>query len=440
MIDTRKQITSIYKWFQTAFLQHTIQQERSQSLTSVLLGGVAASTVAAIVARLLSIVAQVLIARHLGVLLYGRYGTLIATLSLLASLLGLGLDTWLLQEGGRNPGGLSQNLWQVLLLKAIGAIALLALLILAWSNQVTSMLALAVGALGVICDSFTQTGYAVLRAVKRNGKVAIFQIVSSLLVVALLLSTMYRVPPSVLLTIAVQSVCSFAILIALMAQVWRQTNMTDRRFDLVRVIKEAWLFVTADILSNIYSQAGVVILGSAVGDAAVGIFRPALNAIAATYMIPNIIFAVGLPLLSNPSQSRASRSSLIKMMSAAAALYGLTMLIVFWFGGHLLIRTLYGSAFDDVLPILKLICFVPLLKAGSFVASAVLIAYRQQRLRVLLQIGAVALSIGGGLALIPAYGIIGAVWLHIAVEALLFVLYLLGALVVTRQSYERLTH
>src|SRR5262245_29278562 len=204
MIEARKQITSIvYKWFQTAFTRRTIEQERSQPLTSVLLGGVAASTVAAIVARLLSIIAQVLIARHLGVLLYGRYGTLIATLSLLASLLGLGLDTWLLQEGGRNPGGLSQNLWQVLLLKAIGAIALLALLILAWSNQVTSMLALAVGALGVICDSFIQTGYAVLRSIKRNGKVAIFQIVSPLLVVALLLLTIYSAPPSVLLTLSV---------------------------------------------------------------------------------------------------------------------------------------------------------------------------------------------------------------------------------------------
>src|SRR5215211_6177865 len=105
MIDARKQVASfLYKWFEAAFARRTAQQNRSQPLTGVLLGGVAASTIAAVIARLLSTVAQVVIARHLVVLLYGQYGTLVATLSLLASLLGLGLYTWLLQEGGRNPG------------------------------------------------------------------------------------------------------------------------------------------------------------------------------------------------------------------------------------------------------------------------------------------------------------------------------------------------
>ena len=58
----------------------------------------------------------------------------------------------------------------------------------------------------------------------------------------------------------------------------------------------------------------------------------------------------------------------------------------------------------------------------------------QQRLRVLLQVLTVAVSVTAGLLIIPAYGVAGAAWLYVGIELLLCGLYGLGAWFVTRRG------
>lgn len=416
----------MYKRLGAYYMRHIARRDVSlPSLINILIKGVVDSALGTFFARVLTMVAGIVIARHLGVLLYGEYVTLMATLALMAGLLGMGMDTWLLREGGRNPTTLLRNAQQVLILKFGGAFVLLLLLTLA-SSRATLSWPLLLGVVGVIFDSFAQTGYAVLRATQRNRHVAVFQTLSALLLL-LALWAMYGSSPSVLLLMIVQAACSVLIAAFIAVNVWRIWNTVEGSFDLLAVVKGAWLFVLADILSNIYTQSNVAILGSTVGPAAAGAFRPALNTISATFILPLLVFYVGLPMLSAPDLTRQSRRSLISVMALGSALYGLLVMFGIWVAGETFIHLVYGRQFDAALPFLMIMSVVPLVKAGSFVCVAVMLAQNSQGLRVLLQSIVVVVSVVGGLTLLPVYGAFGAAWLYVAVEVLLFALYFLGA-------------
>jgi O-antigen/teichoic acid export membrane protein len=403
-------------------------------LVRTLIAGVTAAVSGLFLSRLLNTVANVLIVRRLGVTLYGEYASLMVSLGLLASLLGLGLDTWLLQEGGRDPANLARSMRQVLAIKTITAAILLAVLAVVWSNQIVEGPAFVIGALSIIFDSFSQTGYSALRARRRNTQVAVFQAATPLLLL-LVLFTLQRSALNVLLLVSIQAACSLTIALLVLTRVWPLRALSaPANLDLLGAIRKGWLFVASEGLSNIYARSGIAILGATAGAAAVGIFNPAVNLVQLTYMVPNLLFVVGLPLLMAPDTSPREYWRVIRVMLAGALAYGLGAGIVMWFFGGSLIRILYGSEFAPVLPLIQTMSLMPLLKACSFVWVAIMLAHLEQRLRVIVQALTVLVSLPAGLLIVPAAGAEGAAWLYVGIEALLCALYGLGAWWVTRRG------
>lgn len=406
----------------------------SRSLVRTLIAGVTAAVSGLFLARLLSALAGVLMVRKMGVALYGEYASLMVSLSLFASLLGLGFDTWLLQEGGRDPENLARSMRQVLAIKSIAAVLLLAVLALVWSNQIVQGAAFVVGALGIIFDGFAQTGYSALRARRRNTQVAIFQTVTPLLLLVVLF-TLQRSALNVLLLVGIQAACSLALALVVLTRVWPLRALSaPASLDLLGTVRKGWLFVAAEGLSNIYARAGIAILSAAAGTAAVGIFSPAINLIQLTYMVPNLLFVVALPLLMAPDTTRREYWRVIRVMLAGSLLYGLAAAVVLWFFGGALIRIVYTAEFADAVPLVKMMSLMPLLKACSFVWVAIMLAHLQQRLRVIFQALTVLVSLPLGLLIVPATGLQGAAWLYLATEALLCLLYGFGAWWVTRRD------
>jgi O-antigen/teichoic acid export membrane protein len=423
------------KWIETYRLRAVSGNSAGpKSLVSTLIAGVSAAISGLFLSRLLGAVVQALIVRRLGPALYGQYATLTVSLSLFASLLGLGLDTWLLQEGGRDPANLPQYMRQVLAIKTMAAAGVLALLAFVWSNQIVQGPAFVVAAFAIIFDSFSQTGYSALRARRRNTQVAIFQTITPLLLLMVLFA-FERSALNVLLLVSIQAVCSLAVALVVLTRVWHlRARAAMTRLDLLYVIKRGWLFVAAEGLSNIYSRSGLAILGAAAGTAAVGIFSPAVGLIQLTYLVPNLLFVVGLPLLMAPDTAPQEYWRVIRMMLAGSVVYGLAALVGLWFFGSLLIRIVYGSEYAAAVPLVKAMSLMPLLKACSFVWVSIMLAHLEQRLRVVLQAVTVIVSVPIGLLIIPAAGAIGAAWLYLGIEALLCLLYGLGAWWVTRQG------
>jgi O-antigen/teichoic acid export membrane protein len=293
------------KWFESSrlntFLRNSRDGDAPKGLVRTLIGGVVAAVSGLFLSRLLGAVVQALIVRRLGVTLYGEYATLLISLSLFASLLGLGLDTWLLQEGGRDSANLAQRMREVLAIKVIAALGLLGLLAIIWSNRIVQGPAFVIGAFAIIFDSFAQTGYSALRTMRRNTLVAVFQTVTPLLLLSVLFA-LERAALSVLLLVSIQAACSVALTLVVLTRVWRIHSLaTLTQLDLRYAVKKGWLFVAAEGLSNIYTQSGPAILGAVVSTAAVGIYSPARNVILLTLLAPNLIVSVGLRLLKAPN-------------------------------------------------------------------------------------------------------------------------------------------
>jgi len=422
------------KWLGVSRLRAYYSQNGLSGMMRALIRGVTAAMSGVLISSALSAVAQILIARQLGLLLYGEYSTLTATFALIASLLGIGLDTWILAEGSRNPANLTRSVWHVLLLKAVGAVVVLALLAIAWQSHVVNTLVFVVGVVGVILDSFAQTGYSALRAVKRNGQVAFFQSLTPALLLLALWATQ-GASLTVLLLVAIQAVTGGVITIAMLARIWQMYGSpAGHTFDLRYVLGGAWLFVAADVLANIYTQSGIVLLGNTVGPAEVALLRPALTIINYTFMVSGLLFSVGLPMLNTPGLTRQGFAGLVRTMSVAAALFGTATMAGLWLFGDLVLHRLYGDQFAGALPLLRIVAVIPLIKAGTFVCAAVLIARGNMRLRVAMQLVVAALSLGLGWLIVPRWGAAGAAWLYVGIEAALFALYCAGALYAARRD------
>lgn len=415
---------------------HATPGDNRFELVKLLVNGLSAAIIGLLLSRLLLGFTQILIVRALGPELNGEYQLLIASLTLLTSLLGLGIDTWLLHYASREPDRLGWYISQVLLVKFIGACVLLGYLAVVWSYERWGAAGLIIGGVGLIFDSVAQTGYSALRAIRRNGQVAAFQVIAPCILLAVLLITPAQsLTPTLLVTVLSASNVLMAVIMVFWILRAGGVKLV-RQFALFNVVRSAWLFVLADVMSNAYTQVAVTMLGLLAGTAAVGFFSPARDLVVLTFLVPNLIFAVGLPLLNSRRDNPAERSQLLWAMSIGAAIYGLGVLAAFWLLGGMITTILYSSRYAAALPYLEIMSPIALAKAGSFVCVAVLIVHQKQRLRVFFQFVMLLVFVGGGFVVIPRYGATGAAWLSLATETLLFMCYFIAARLVLRQHRD----
>uniref|UniRef100_UPI00145CB509 oligosaccharide flippase family protein n=1 Tax=Candidatus Roseilinea sp. NK_OTU-006 TaxID=2704250 RepID=UPI00145CB509 len=365
----------------------------------------------------------VLIARELGVSSYGEYATVMASLGLLSNLLGLGLDTWLVGEGARRPQQLDALAWQVLFLKAVGSSAMLGVLLWGWLSEANAAVFI-IGSLGVIADGFSRTGFAMLRARAQNGRVAVLEVAAP----ALLLAGLFALRAlgfTILTLVTVQLVCNAIVTAATFANAFDEIRLPAPAP--WSVLREGWIFVASDVVANVYTLAGMTAVGWFAGATAAGLYKPAHTAITLTYVIPNLIFWVGLPLL-NRATTRPIYRRVAWAMLISAALYGLLVLVGIWWIGEPMLRLIYGAEFLPSLPYVQVMSLIPLMKSINFVCAAILLSQKRQRLRLGLQSAVVLLSIAGAFTVIPRAGAMGAAWLQVAIEAALLMLYAVGAI------------
>lgn len=403
--------------------------QRVTSPLRALLSGASVAVVGDLLARTISLILTVLVTRALGPTLYGEYTSVLSSLALIASIIGFGLDTWLLREGGRNPTKLLDYAASVLLTKFIAACCVV-LGLLALGNRISISVPFLIGCLGVLADTFLNTGFAALRARQRNSMVALTQFIlpALLLMLLLLLQSSARAVLSPLLLIALQSAISWVVVLVLY---WRGLHLLDGRrpqINLRVVAFGAWAFVIADLLANIYGQSATLQLRAATGVLEVGLFRPALNILNVTYIMPAIVFSVSLPLLSSPTTSRPNYLRIIRLWVLGALGYGLLVGLLLNFGAPLIMTLVYDPRFAASAPILQVLSPATLFKVSSFACTLVMLSRNRQTLRIALQTIAVLLNVVLGAWVIPSYGLRGAAWITLGTEIVLFLLYAGGAL------------
>lgn len=400
-----------------------MEENKQRSLIGSLLRGVSAAITGTFLVYFLSGIIQILLVRQLGRIIYGEYATITATLGLIASMLGFGLDVWVLSEGGRDKSGLARNISYVLRAKLFFLLILFTVTAIAWLYNYIETPIYILGILGIAFDSFGSTFYSALRVINKNGIVAIIQVFTQSAIL-MVIWFMQKAGLDIFSIFALQTICS-GLVVMLLFVILRSLvgDLISYKFELNYIVRGAWLFVFADILSNTYTQSSLVILGRMVDKEAVGLWKPALNVVSLTFVVPSLLFLVGLPQLNSVAQEKKKYQKLIFVMAVGAVLYGLIVLIGLWFFGEVIIRTLFGVDYLAALPLIKVMSLVPLLKSGSFVCVTVILSLNRQKLRVGLQAIVTIVSVIGGFVIIPIFGLYGAVLLYVFIEGLIFFLY-----------------
>lgn len=370
--------------------------------------------------------ALLLTARQLGVDGYGQYAACVALAGMTAIVFSLGLDLWLLREGGRSPGQLSQNAGSVLGIKAaLGVVWMLGFNLLSpILKQETYPVALMRWSLVLILsDTLLATTLTAFKAALRNRTPATLEASADILwcgVTVGLIGLGINKPENYLM---VRVLVSAAALLLGLGMLYQMVGLRFNAKAARQALRSAFPFAASEFLAMLTMRADVVIIGFMLGKTATGLYSPAVGLINMAFLAPMAVTMVLVPVLSSlyqthPLQARRTAKNTVILM------FGLGMLLSMGFAlAAPLVTVLLGASYQGSVEILRILSLVLFFKCGSFGMAAILVAIDQQVKRVLVQGVAVAANILGNLAVVNWLGIRGVAWMYVLTEMVLLIGY-----------------
>jgi len=375
------------------------------------------------VAQGMMALALLLTARQLGAATYGQYASCFILASFTSIVFSLGLDIWLLQEGGRNPAQLAEAVGSVLAIKlALGLGWLAAMLALSqFLDSVTfpaGLLQLAV--ISIWLDTFFSTPLTAFKASLRNQFTSLLEGGADTawfaVTLALIAAGERQAANFIWARIAVQAIF-LVIALALVGRVVRlHPNLSTAR----RAVRETLPFAASEFLAWTSMRVDVLIVALLLGETEVGQYSPAVGIINAAFLIPAAVYLVVTPVLSNLFVTNVrqgwltARRSLLLLLAVGVAM-SLALFTLAVPAVALLGQSFSGSR--QVLQILSAILFVHSL---SFGLASILIAANLQARRIVVQVVAVLVNVSLNLLVVRWAGIRGAAVVYVITEMVLF--------------------
>jgi len=392
----------------------------------ILVENIAALFSGSAVAQGMTALALLLTARQLGAADYGQYAASLALTSFSAILFSLGLDIWLLREGGRRLERLGELLGSVLAIKVglgLAWFALLAIMApflnpLTNSNTFPAEL-VRLSALAVWLDSTFASVLTSYKASLRNKYTSALDAGSDtlwLLATVLLVFLGARNASAYFLARILVLAGSLALALFLAGRALK----IRPHIDTVRqILGEAFPYAASEFLAWTSMRLDVLIVALLLGEVAVGLYSPAVGLANALFIIPAAVYAVILPVLSNLFASHVDQAWLTAKRSLWLLLAlgaGLSVALYLLAGPLVsLLGTSFGGS-QEILQILSVILFV---HSISFGMAAILVAVNEQAKRTVVQ--AIAVLVNGvfNLIAISGLGIRGAAYVYVLTEVVL---------------------
>jgi O-antigen/teichoic acid export membrane protein len=366
--------------------------------------------------------ALLLTARQLGSATFGQYAACFALTGILSVGFNLGLDIWLLREGGRAGAALAESVGSVFAIKLLfGAAWAGAVLLLApWLNPDSFPPRLLVlSALAVWFDGLLATGLAAFKASLRNTYTLALESSTDGLWLAgtLVLAGIgaERAEPY----IALRAAAMFAGLLASVALVRRAIGLRASLATARRFLRAAPPFASSEFLASAAARLDVTIVAFALGKGAVGLYSPAVSLVNALFLIPASIYLVMVPVLSKlfatdlPQARRTAWRFTLLIMAAGGGSFVLLLALA-----NPLVSIL-GQSYRGTGSIVQILSAILFFKSISFAMAAVLIATGRQTQRVFVQAFAVALNAALNLLVVFWLGIHGVAGVYLLTEIVL---------------------
>ena len=393
-----------------------------------------------VAAQTLTVFTLVIVARHVSPLEYGQYLACYALVTLLVVVPSYGLDTLLLAEGGRSKvQGVS--LWHQALRLRVGLLSLWTLVIIALAFMLPSdrfppgiLLSTAVGA---ACDSLVMLSYSALRSEAQHKRVSLLQLTVAVLTLTITL-LLPLAPGCIILFSLARAAVSTASAAGVVILTRYSLKISPSRFPLSVLMHAARPFVVADIAVATYLKADLTLVTLFLGAAGASLYGPALNIVNISFLVPNALYLVVLPVLAHSYEAmphifaHTGRAQLAAQASAGAAM----SLMILALAQPVVYVTL-GPGYDGSVFVLRLLSLVPFLKSINFGLAALLTAGKLQAWRTRAQLVCAIFNVLADVAVIPRWGVSGVAIVYTCSELLLLAEY---SFVVCRRDILRQRH
>lgn len=378
------------------------------------------------IAQGLGAVTFILTARQLGPEQYGQYTSSITLATFCSIVFSLGLNIWLLREGGKSPNEISKLVGSVItIIAGIGTIWLIGMYILAGLIKSSSLPEDLVRIASVIIwlDSLLLILLTGFKSILRNRINSIIQaaIAALILLLTLLLIWTGEQQASIFM---IARACILAIsLIVTFIITWRLIKLSSDRKIIKTALKESPPYAVSEFLAWTYMRVDVLIIAFFLDGYSVGLYAPAEGIINTIYIVPLAVHFVMVPVLSNLFVKDIKQAWITtRRFNYVLLVVGLGLFLLVFFGAEYIVLLL-GPSYADSLEILKILSIILFFHSLSFGAAAVLVATKQQTQRTIVQTIAVFLNIALNIYVIDLWGITGVALVYVFTEIILFVGY-----------------
>ena len=372
----------------------------------------------------LSLVFVLFAARRLGLTEFGRYALARTYFDLLLTLAVTGLGILITREIAKNPSmgpvyfGTAAPLG-VGLAVVIGTALVLVSPLMGYGSDVRTMLSLM--CLALVPAAFATLSEAVFVATGNAQYVMVGSFCETLLYssTGVLLVWLGRGGRSLFVALAATRT---VLAIAYATRLWRRFGVVPRpgSYAFTRRLCGDWrVFALENWLANLTANTGAIVLSVFHGEAAVGLYAAASkitsfgSPLVASFTSAMFPYMSRLHSESNLAFRRLGEESVKHML--AVALPGTVIVAIF---ADRVIRLLYGDAYIDAVPVLRIVIWVFVFNLLNPFVSHLLFARGEQTTS--LKVGAISavVSLALSLALIPTWGPIGAASALLASTAL----------------------
>ncbi len=373
----------------------------------------------------LGLATAVLLLRHLSVVDFGRYATVMAVLGIVAGITDAGLTAVGSREisVARTAADRVQILNNLLFLRVIGAsLGVLAAVgftaVAGYENVVIA--GTAIGGVGVVLISAQSMLTVPIWVGLRIASLTALEVLRNLLTlagVAVLVLAGAGLLPFFGLQVAV-AVALIPVTLVL-ARVGVRFGSGVRRTVIVQLLRETLPLAVAFAMSVIYFRVLVVLVSLLSTEVQTGLFGTSFRIFEMLLGLPALILSVALPLLSVAGDEDDSRLRRALQSMTEASLVIATLLVI---GIGILAEPvigLFGDEYGDAAPVLRIqaLALIPVFLVQTWQLG--LIAGRAQRAMAVANGLALLVVLALGLAFVPSGGAEAAAWVAVGAETAL---------------------
>lgn len=201
--------------------------------------------------------------------------------------------------------------------------------------------------------------------------------------------------------------------------------VTQDKVSIYSVFDQSWPFAASALLYLVYFQIDVVLLSFMVSSSEVGLYVAAHSLIAATYLLPNVVYQRFLmPKLHRFANQSVIQFNRIVYMSAGLMMaVGVCVTFLFWTSASLLVMSFYGDQYFDAIFLVEILVVCILFRFVSTSFGAPLNTSGLVKVKIRIMGFSAVVNVVLNLILIPDHGGVGAALATVVSEFLLMVLF-----------------